>query len=41
MAVTGIQDSVLQIAGIAHVYQADVDTKAMDIDDYNFKNGVQ
>lgn len=40
MAVTGIQDSVLQIAGIAHVYQADVDTKAMDIDDYNFKNGA-
>lgn len=40
MAVTGIKDSVLQIANIAHVYQADVDAKAMDIDNYDFKNGA-
>lgn len=39
MAVTGIKDSVLQIADIAHVYQADVDTKALDLSGYSFNNG--
>lgn len=39
MAVTGIEDSKLQIAGIGHVYQADVDTKAMDLSGYAFDNG--
>ncbi len=40
MAVTGIKDSVLQIANIAHVYQADVDTKPLDFDSYKFNNGA-